>query len=79
MNVLIKSLNKHFLDGAEVKNLPANAGDARDSVSIPGLGRSPVGNGNPLQHSCLENSHGQRSLAGDSPWGIKESDMTERL
>ena len=33
-----------------------SAGDARDSGSIPGLGRSPgVGNGNPLQSSCLEN------------------------
>ena len=39
-----------------VKNLPANAGDIRDAVSIPGLGRSPGGNyGNPLQYSCLEN------------------------
>ena len=34
---------------------PANAGDARDVGSIPGLGRSPGGrNGNPLQYSCLE-------------------------
>ena len=40
-----------------VKNLPANAGDARDAGSIPGSGRSPgVGNGNPLQYSCVENS-----------------------
>ena len=40
----------------EVKNLPANAGDARDSGSIPGSGISPgVGNDNPLQYSCLEN------------------------
>ena len=40
-----------------VKNPPAKAGDARDSGSIPGLGRSPgVRNGNPLQYSCLENS-----------------------
>ena len=40
-----------------VKNLPANAGDARDTGLIPGLGRSSgVGNGNPLQYSCLENS-----------------------
>ena len=39
-----------------VKNLPANAGDARGTGSIPGLGRSPgEGNGNPLQYSCLEN------------------------
>ena len=39
-----------------VKNLPANAGDTRDSGSIPGLGRSSGGElGNPLQYSCLEN------------------------
>ena len=39
-----------------VKNLPANAGDAREVGSIPGSGRSPgEGNGNPLQYSCLEN------------------------
>ena len=39
-----------------VKNPPANAGDARDLGSIPGLGRSPgVENGNPLQYSCLGN------------------------
>jgi hypothetical protein len=39
-----------------VKNLPASAGDARGMGSIPGSGRSPgVGNGNPLQYSCLEN------------------------
>ena len=31
----------------------------------------------PLGYSCLENCHGQRSLAGCSPWGCKESDMTE--
>ena len=47
---------------------------------IPGLGRSPgEGHGNQLQYSCLENPHGQRSLAGYSPWGHKESDMTEQL
>ena len=38
-----------------VKNLPANAGDATDAHSIPGLGRSPEGgNGNPLQYPCVE-------------------------
>ena len=38
------------------KNSPAYAGDVRDTGSIPGLGRSTrVGNGNPLQYSCLEN------------------------
>ena len=40
-----------------VKNLPANAGNARDMGLIPESGRSPgVGNGNLLQYSCLENS-----------------------
>ena len=40
-----------------VKNLPANAEDAGDYGSIPGLGRFPgEGNGNPLHYSCLENS-----------------------
>ena len=34
---------------------------------------------NTLQYSCLENPHGQRSLAGYSPWGRKESDTAERL
>ena len=48
-----------------VKNSPANAGDIRDMGSIPGLGRSPGGgHGNPLQYSCLENPHGQKSLGG---------------
>ena len=39
-----------------VKNLPANAGDARDMGLIPGSGRFPgKGHGNPLQYFCLEN------------------------
>ena len=43
--------------GAKGKNLPANVGDARDTGSIPGSGRSPgEGNGSPLPYSCLENS-----------------------
>ena len=54
--------------------------NARDLGSIPGLGRSPgEGNGNPFQYSCLENSHGQRSLESYSPQGHRESDKTERL
>ena len=56
-----------------VKNLAANAGDVRDEGSIPGAGRSPGGgHGNPLQYSGLENPHGQRSLAGYSPWGSQK-------
>ena len=61
-----------------VQTLPAKAGDAVDSGSIPGPERSPgVGNGNPLQYSCLENSKERRSLAGYGPRGYKESDKTE--
>ena len=63
-----------------VKNLPANAGDIIDAHLIPGSGRSPgEGYGNLLQYSCLENPHGQRSLAGYSPEGHKESDTTKKL
>ena len=48
--------SESFLVGAVVKNLTANAGDARDKGSISGLGISPgEGNGNPCQYSCLEN------------------------
>ena len=61
-----------------VKNPPVNAGDARDIGSISGSGRFPgEGSGNSLQYSCLEKSHGQRSLVGYSPWGRKELDMTK--
>ena len=43
-----------FQGGAVVKNLPANTGEPRDTGSIAGSGRSPgVGNGSPLQYSCL--------------------------
>ena len=50
-----------------VKNLPVNARDVRDTVSIPGLGRSPGGGcDNPFQYSCLENPM-DKALAGYSP------------
>ena len=49
-----------------------SAFSARDLGLIPGLGRSPRGgNGNPLQYSCLENPHGQRSLEGYSLQGSR--------
>ena len=61
-----------------VKNPLANTRGIRDTGSIPGSGRSPRGgHGNPLQYSCLENPHGQRSLEGYSPWDHKESDTVE--
>ena len=37
------------------------------------------GNGNPLQYSCLDTPHGQKILAGYSPWGRKELDTTKQL
>ena len=65
-----------FPDGSVDKESPCNAGD---QSSIIGLGRSPGGgHGNPLQYSCPENPHGQRSLAA-AIHGISESDMTEWL
>ena len=67
-----------FPGSSLVKNPYTNAGDTGDSGSIIGSGRSPgEANGNPPQYSCLEKSHGQKSLVGCSPWGRKESDMTE--
>ena len=67
---MFSSLPRGFSGGSDSK--------AEDMGSIPGSERSPgEGNGNPLQHSCLENPHGWRSLIGYSPWGCKESDRTE--
>ena len=56
-----------------VRNLPGNAGDIRDSGSVPGLGRSPGGgHSNPVPVFLPGESHGQRMLVGYSPWGYKE-------
>ena len=57
-----------------VKNLPA-----LQETWVQSLGwEEPLeGHGKALQYSCLENPHGHRSLAGYSPQGHKESDMTE--
>ena len=63
-----------------VKNPAAKAGDIRDVVLIPELGRSPgIENGNPLQYTCLENP-----MAREIWWAVvhgvtKESDVTESL
>ena len=63
-----------FPGGSESKESTCSAGDMD---SIPGLGRSPRGrHGNPLQYSCLENPHGQKSLAVH---GVIESDTNEQL
>ena len=66
-----------WLGGSDGKEFACNSGDLG---SIPGLERSPGGGlGNPFQYSCLEKPHGQRSLAGCSPWGCKELDVTKGL
>ena len=53
--------------GSDGKEFACSAGELG---LLPQLGRSPGGgHDNPLQYSCLENPHGQRSLVGYSPWG----------
>ena len=66
-----------FSGGSVDEEAACNVGDLG---LIPGLERFPGGgNGNPLQDSCLENSHGEKDLAGCSPWGCKKLDTTEQL
>ena len=66
-----------FPGRSDGKESACNLGDLG---SIPGLGSFPGGrHGNPFQYSCLENPHGQKNLAGYSPWGHKELDTTEQL
>ena len=62
--------NQGFPGDSVLRNLSANAGDARDVGSIPGSGRSSgEGNDNPSPVFLPGESHGQRSLVGCSPWG----------
>ena len=76
-SVSLRKSTRSFPGSLAGKEYTCNAGGPS---SIPGLGRSPgEGHSNPLQYSCLENPHGQRSLVGYSPWGHKELDTTERL
>ena len=61
-----------------VKNLPADAGDIRDTGLILGLGRSSGGgHGNPLQYSCLENPKDRGAWQATVHGVTKELDMTE--
>ena len=76
-NLLINSPTERldFPGGSNSKESACNVGDLG---SIPGWERSPgEGNEHLLQYSCLEIPHGQRSLAGCSPRGRKESDTTK--
>ena len=56
-----------------VNNMPANAGDVD---LIPGSGRSPEGNGNPLQYSCLENPMDRGAWWATVHGIAKQSDTT---
>ena len=60
-----------FPGGSDGKESACNVGYLGLEDALEG------GHGDPLLYSCLENPHGQRSLAGYSPWGLKELDMTE--
>ena len=74
------SCGRDFPGGSVVKNPPAQARDARDVGSDPGLGRSPGGgDDNPTPIFFPGEFLGQRSLAGYSPWDCKELDTTEQL
>ena len=69
-----------FQGATSGKESASNAGDIREVGLIPGLGRSPgKGNGLPTPLFRPGEFHGQRSLVGNSPWGRKELDTTERL
>ena len=72
-------LQEPHLQGAFFQGFPpANRGDIRDTGLIPGSERSPGGGKwQPTPVFLPGEFHGQRSLVGYSPWGLKESDMTE--
>ena len=77
MEIKVVLADWSFPSGSDDKESACNVGDLS---SILVLGRSlGGGHGNPLQYSCLENPHGQKSLVGYSPQGRKELDTTERL
>ena len=74
VHLIPPTLLSGFLGGSVVKNPPANAGDVG---SIPSLGRSlGEGNGNPLQHSCLENPMDKEAWQATVHRVTKELDMT---
>ena len=83
---LRRSPGKGYATHASILGLPGgstgkeSARNVGDLGLIPGLGRDRGrGHSDPLQYSCLENPHRQRSLEGYNPWGHKELDMTERF
>ena len=74
-----KASSRHlgFPSALVLKHLTVNVGDIRDTVSVPGLERSPGGgHGNPLQYPLLK-SQGRNSLVGYSPQGYTEKNTTQ--
>ena len=69
-----RTMIRGFPDGSVVKSLPANAGD---TGLIPGSGRSPRRKWQPTPIFLPGGSHGQKRLAGYSPWGCRELAMTQ--
>jgi len=74
LSLKVKDIPWASLVAQMVKNLPAMWKSQVQSESGRSSGER---NGNPFPYFCLENLHEQRNLAGYSPWGCKESDMTE--
>ena len=71
-------LTTGFPHGSAGEESACNAGDTGDTSLIPGMGRSPTeANWQTTPEFLPEKSHGQRSLAGCSSWGGKQSDTTE--
>ena len=77
-NIALLNITSKYKWASLVAQTVKTACNEGDLALIPGLGRSPErGHDNPLQYSCLENAHGQRSLMGYSPWDRKELDTTQ--
>ena len=67
-----------FAGDSDGKESACNAGDTRDTSSIPGLRRSPgEEHGNPLQYSCPENPMDRRAWQSTVHGGHEDLDMTE--
>ena len=78
------ALEKGLATHSSILGLPWGSDSKQSACTLPGFDlwveKIPWRRAwHPLQYSCLENSHGQRSLVGYSPWGLKELNMTERL
>ena len=78
MESLLRGLSGGLPGGLVVKNLPAEAGGARDTDLIPGLGRSWSSKWQLGPVFLPVKFQGQRGQAGYSPWDHKEADMNER-